>query len=245
MDDLDTRLSAYADGALDIEATADIEALLASDARARRIVQTHREVTSLLRAACAAEMYEGVRLAPPARRMAPRRTRAYAIAASVALLITGYAAGWSTAVRPAEASFIDDVAEYHAVYQHETKRLVELTAAQTDEINSWLGEKLDRQIVPPDLSADGLHFAGARMWISNGRPVADLFYTRDSGLPVAICIVQTEEKAKPGSGITTARSDGLQMAYWQSGRHIMAVVGELNEAEARRIAERSRQQEGG
>ena len=116
-----------------------------------------------------------------------------------------------------------------------------MPADQSEEIARWLGARLQRPIEPPDLRAEGLRFAGARMWISDGKPVADLLYTRAAGLPVALCIVHAidEDAPKAGSIAVAARGD-LRVASWQSGGYTFAVVGDLTAAQARDIAERAR-----
>ena len=235
----DERLAAYADGELDAPAATEVEQWLATDARACRIVQMHRDTTALLRAACAEEIYaEGALQRLAVRRQTAWRPRAYAIAASVVLMMLSYGAGWTTAPHNAEASFIDDVAEYHAVYQHETTHLAELPAAQSDEINRWLGERLQRPLQAPDLRSEGLQYAGARMWISDGKPVADLLYTRGDGLPVALCIVRDMDAGDAKARIELDARGALRVASWQSAGYAYAVVGELTASEARRPSHR-------
>ncbi len=240
MNDVELSLAAYADGELDAKAAADVEALLATDARARRIVQMHREATALLRTACAEEFYTGAQVRQPIRKPINRLRFAYGMAASIALMIGGFGLGWSTANRSMQVSFIDDVAEYHEVYARETTHLVELTAAQGDEINRWLGGHLQRNVVAPDLRNNGLRFAGARMWITDGKPVADLLYTRDDGPPVALCIVHAAERDNAGKAIATAVRGDLTVASWQDGGYTFAVVGEMETSRLNKIADEAR-----
>ena len=242
MSDLESRLAAYADGELDAADVADVEAMLAVDPRARHIVEIHRSTTALLRAACGEEIYAaGPRRIMPRRRVA-WRPRLFAIAASVALAIIGYGAGRVAGPKDSQTAFLDDVAEYHTVYMHETTHLAEVPAAQTEEIGRWLGAHLRHTVAPPDLRAKGLQFAGARMWISNGKPVADLLYTRADGLPVALCIVHgvDEDSPKPGGEITIAERGTLRVAEWVENGYSFALVGEMSGAQAREIADAAR-----
>jgi len=242
MTDIEPLLVAYVDGELDAASIAEVERILAENEEARRSVQIYRETTVLLRAACAESVYANG--APPFAATPPRRRRArwqrpLAAAAAVVLLLLGYGAGWTTAPHADDDGFIDDVAEYHEIYSRETTHLAEVPAEQSDEISRWLGERLQRPIVAPDLHAQGLHFAGARLWISDGKPVADLLYTRAEGLPVAFCIVHAADDAKASGIAVTSRGDE-RVAYWQSEGYTFAVVGDLTAAQARAIAEHAR-----
>ena len=241
MTDIEPLLVAYVDGELDPSGIAEAERILAQSPEARRSVAIYRATAALLRAACATSVYADpapVRVATAPLR-APRWRRPLAVAASVALLAIGYGAGMLAAPSAGADDFINDVAEYHAVYSRETTHLVEVPQSQADEIARWLGERLQRPLVPPDLSAVGLRFAGARMWISDGKPVADLLYTRANGLPVALCIVHAADTAERGIIAVTLRGDE-RVASWESAGYTFAVVGDLTPAQAREIAERAR-----
>jgi anti-sigma factor RsiW len=239
--DLDSLLVAYVDGELDAAGITEVERILAESPDARRQVAVYQETAALLRAACAESVYaeHWPTRVQPARSRSTRWRVPLAVAASVLLLAVGYGAGVLTAPYADADGFIDDVAEYHQVYSHETTHLAEVPAAQTEEISRWLGERLQRPVVPPDLAMVGLRFAGARLWISDGKPVADLLYTRADGLPVAFCLVHAADDAKRGAITQTMRGD-QRVAFWQSGGYTFAVVGELSETKAREIAEAAR-----
>jgi anti-sigma factor RsiW len=241
MTDTESLLMAYVDGELDAAAAAEVERLLASDPAARRSVDVYRGTAALLRAACA----EGVYANGSAPSALPHRARlprwaALALAASVAALLIGYAAGYLTP-RP-DDSFVDDVAEYHSFYAHETTHLVEVPADHPEEIASWLGGHLHLRLAAPDLSAEGLRFAGGRLLTSDGDPVADLLYTRAQRLPVALCIKRGADGGR--SGVHLAMRDGQLVATWSSGGYSFAVVGEMTAAEARALASRAARQLG-
>jgi anti-sigma factor RsiW len=193
------------------------------------MADTQRETTALLRAACAEYVYAGGPQAyamEPIRRSTPKRAFAYAIAASIAALAFGFAGGalWSPWSKSDHNGFLDEVAEYHEVFSHETRHLAEVLPDQADHIKAWLGNRLDRKIAIPDLESAGLTFAGARMLVIDGKPVADLLYTRKDGLPIAFCILRNDGKAGP---VQMERRGDLKLAYWNDGGYAFVVTGDI------------------
>jgi anti-sigma factor RsiW len=238
----DLRLMAYVDGELDAEAAREVEALIAADPEARRTVAKYREAAALLRAACAEGFYaDGTVRVPPApvRPMlrAVRRFASYAAVAAIAAII-GFGGGvLSTNVATSQRQhLVDEVADYHAVQSHETKHLVEVPAAEADDLTTWLGRRLERRLAVPDLTPVGLHFAGGRMVVIDRKPVAALIYTRDSGLPVALCIIREDGTS---SSVRIDRRGTQNLASWSDGTYTYIVAGDLSAAEAQAIAERA------
>ncbi len=236
-------LVAYVDGELDAAKTAEVELLLATDAQARRIVEAYRETASLLRAACSEGFYAPAAAAAAATVAAPRPGRrsigqvAWLVAASVVAGVIGFGGGvfWATGRQSEEhAGLLDEIARYQKVYSRETVHLVEVPAAQLDHLKTWLGNRMDQHLVVPDLSAAGLRFAGGRMLVSGDKPMAQLMYTRDGGAPVALCIARM---VGPPAPVRVEERSGLRLAIWQDGRFAYVLVGDLDSAEARRIAE--------
>ncbi len=253
--DRETLLMAYVDGELDATAAAEIEALLAADPLARRHVEAYRETTALLRAACAETFYPPLHAssgptpasAHPTRRMVGQA--AWLVAASVLLAAGGFGGGvlWGGRRSPgqvqaqAQEGLLDEIARYQAVYARETVHLVEVPAAQTEHLKAWLGNRLDRRLVVPDLTADGLRFAGGRMLVSGEKPMAQLMYTREAGPPVALCIAQMPGSAAP---LRVVQRGGMQLAIWEDGRYAYVVAGDVSPAAVRTIAENAEAQIG-
>jgi anti-sigma factor RsiW len=240
MSENEALLVAYADGELDPEAAAGIEKLLEEDPQARRQVEIYRETAALLRAACSERVYatEGETLVPPPRPSLVRhRARRYGAALGLALAacVVGFVGGtqWARGGPSDDSAFASEVAEYHAVFSQEDKHLVEVSAERAAEIITWLGNRLDRTITIPDLSAEGLRFAGARMLVFDGRPVAQFMYTRADGRPIGFCITRS---AEPPSSLEVEGHEAERTAVWRDGRFAYVVVGEVGEAGIRRIA---------
>jgi anti-sigma factor RsiW len=64
-------------------------------------------------------------------------------------------------------------------------------------------------------------------------------YTRDQGLPVALCISRITGAATP---LHVESRGALRLASWQDGDFAYVVAGELDESAARSIAARAAQQ---
>ena len=243
MNDLDLKLMAYADGELDPEQISEMEDLIEDQPALRQTVLQHRQTSALLRAACAEGYYANSTITlPPRRARSPVRQYAgWAIAATVAGMI-GFGGGafWKGQPTSARDSLVDEVAEYHEIYSRETKHLVEVAAAQSDELTAWLGRRIGRNIDVPDLTGMGLNFAGGRMLVVGGKPVAELMYTRDSGRPIALCISEGDGTTASGtSPIRLDRKGALNLASWNAGHHIFVVVGEAEQTTIHEIARQS------
>lgn len=245
MSDTDALLVAYVDGELDAEATREVERLIAADPRAQRAVELYRETAGLLRAACGEHAYaaDAGRLLPAAPcvlQRAPRRF-GWAVGAALAACVAGFAGGvgWAGWPTPEQATLADEVAEYHAVYAREERHLVEVPAEQMNEITGWLGKRLERRLEVPDLAAEGLRFAGARMLVVGGRPVAQLVYTRAQGLPLALCITKLAAAAAP---VRLEQHGAQRTALWLDGAYAYVAVGEAGEDKLRAIVEHAARQ---
>jgi anti-sigma factor RsiW len=245
--DMDALLSAYADGELDDDAIAEVEAYIAANPEARQTVSQHRETSALLRAAFpesrfARDIPDGISaLIPRAQRR--RRTPAYAlaIAASVAMGLIGYGAGafGPELLRSDRDRMLSAVAEDHSIYSRETVHLVEVPAAQTDHLKAWLGKRVNGTLIIPDFKAAGLTFAGGRLVVLDGEPVAELMYTRDNGLPIGFCILY--HVGKPDTVVVARRGD-VNLATWADGTHSYIVVGEAASDVVRQLATLARAQ---
>jgi anti-sigma factor RsiW len=100
-------------------------------------------------------------------------------------------------------------------------------------LTAWLGKRLDRALVIPDLADLGLKFAGGRMVIINGRPVGQLMYTRDQDLPIGVCVTALHDAPAP---VSIESRDGLRLAVWEDGLYAYVVVGDLAADAAQEIA---------
>ena len=244
---MEALLVAYADGELDDAAVAEVEAWLAAKPEAQQTLAIYRETAALLRAAFPESRY--VREDVPQHRpqtvpqLRGRRWPGYtwAVAASLVMGMIGYAAGafWPDLLESRRDRMLNEVAEYHSIYSRETVHLVEVPAAQEDHLKAWLGKRVNASLVIPNFNQDGLTFAGGRLVVLDGEPVAELMYTRPTGLPIAFCVLY--HVGQP-STISIERRGKLNLATWNDGSHSYFVVGEADQATIQGLATSARGQ---
>ena len=227
MADIDILLASYADGELDPVTERDVVAYLAANPHAERTLSIHRDTTLLLRAA-----YSESQFLASHDRSSTRRARrialsryGWALAASVTMGLVGYGAGasWPHSNVSHQERMLTGIAEYHTVYSRETVHLVEVAAAEADHLKEWLGKRVNRALVIPDLHESGLVFAGGRLVVLDGSPVAELMYTRETGLPIALCVLH---RAGEPHGVELERRGTVNLGTWHDGSHSYFVVGE-------------------
>jgi anti-sigma factor RsiW len=154
-------------------------------------------------------------------------------ASLAAAVVFGGGVMWGGKAPSERDGLLDEVAGYHQVYSRETTHLVEVPASQAEQLTAWLGERLDRALKVPDLADAGLHFVGGRMLVVNDRPVAELMYTRDEGLPIAICVSRID--GDPWL-MNVEQHDALRIASWAKDGYAYLVVGELDDATVEDLA---------
>jgi anti-sigma factor RsiW len=106
------------------------------------------------------------------------------------------------------------IADYHVVYARESEHQIEVPARRLDHIQAWLGERLHRNLLVPDLSDRGLTFEGARLLVVDGQPVAQLVYSAPDRPhePLALCI---SFGASGEGAVRTESRDGVRLALWR------------------------------
>jgi anti-sigma factor RsiW len=252
MKDMDALLVAYADGELDEATAAEVEAYIAATPAAQRTLSVYLETAALLRAAFPESRYAvrseampgSLRDGPPLipARTRPRVTRyAWAVAASLVMGVIGYEVGavWPDLIESDRDRMLSEVAEYHAIYSRETVHLVEVPASQSDHLKAWLGKRVNGTLIIPDFKAAGLTFAGGRLVVLDGEPVAELMYTREQGLPIAFCVLAHAGKPNP---VVVERRGDVNLAAWDDGSHSYIVVGDAAPAVIRELAAQARTQ---
>lgn len=222
----DADLAAYADGRLLPERGTAVEAWLAlpENAAERARVDRWRRQDSALRAALDPVLSEPIPphlagvLATPQRSRRPRlRWLVPATIAAVLGIAIGLGGGRALwAPQPAVARELADVGmSAHAVYSREARHAVEVGADDEAHLVSWLSNRLDTPIDPPDLTDRGLTLLGGRLVPDEGRPAAQLMYEDAGGQRYSLLIARTDEPAT--TAMEYAWVPDICAFYWVEG----------------------------
>jgi len=226
-------LHAYVDGALDEAAGAEVEAWLAAHPEdAARVHAYKLQNTQLHR------IFDGVLDEPlPAALTAPAAGRAarspplwMRIAAAVALLFIGGAAGWGLhgmqgGRTAAGAQLVRQAVGAHLLYVSEVRHPVEVGADQETHLVAWLSKRLGHALKAPKLTTAGYQLVGGRLLPDEGAPAAQFMYEDTNGRRVTV-YVRTNRQ-----GFDTAfrfvGDNAASAFYWTDGPFAYAMIGDM------------------
>lgn len=235
MTDLSEKLSAYLDGELSDDDALEVEAWLERDPEAQEQLETLMQVDTLARDAFDVQLKDPVPLAvaqtikttPKPQAPASRRPVWSLIAAGLALFMIGGAGGYLIKGQTASvktAGWLQDIASYHAVYAAQNRHLVEVSADESEHIETWLGNTVGASFTIPDLSEHGLTFEGGRLLVANGAPVAQLMYRNSDGQVIALCLQRNNTGAQ-GNGFRRQLINDFEFVSWSSDQARYVVIG--------------------
>jgi anti-sigma factor RsiW len=252
------RISAYLDGALSEAEQHELEALVAADpavaaefeALSRVDTALAKGFADMLDAPVPLQLARAIDVAAAAPKAAPVRTswgNLRSLAAAVALLGVGavLGAGVTRAIGPSvdvaqtKPGWLDQVAEYHAVYAAQGRHLVEVPASEQAHLETWLADQTGVPFTVPDLSESGLEFQGARLLVANGKPVAQLMYTDAAGQVVAVCFMTGGDAtlAEGAAVFADRRVGAFDLVSWKDRSASYVVIGPAGREDLRQIAE--------
>ena len=219
----ESELQAYADGRLDLQRSAAVEAWLAARPDQAERVEEYRRITEELRAAYDPVLQEPVpeRLMQPLSAQ-PRWARYAAVAAWMALGIAiGGVAGWHLhEARPTAAPIADlgavmarRAAVAHATYSPEVRHPVEVGADQEAHLVAWLSKRLGAPLRAPKLEAVGYNLVGGRLLPGDNGPVAHFMYQCNQGTRVTL-YVRTEVAGNRETAFRYAKEGNVRVFYW-------------------------------
>lgn len=241
------KLSAFLDGELteaetravedalanDPDLMAELDALMAVDVLAKNEFEAIAEEPVPFELAAAIRgMPEPV--ATPVS--APPLSRWASIAAAIALIAIGGTGGYflGQSQAPVTTGWLADIANYHAVYASQERHLVEVPAEEAEHIQAWLTNTVGAEVRIPDLADSGLTFEGARLLVAAGKPIAQLMYTDEGGMVVALCLIGTDT---PQSDFETRTLKGFDMVSWGGKDANFVVIGTEGRPDLQSIAE--------
>jgi len=220
-------LQAYVDQALEPGRRAVVEAYLDQHPDVAQRVEGFARQRAMLREALLPIAQEPV---PPELALAPlieaaRRPRFGAwrsIAATVLVLAIGGASGWfghtlSQGANGGIAALAQEALDNFRVYGPDAVRPVEIRAADSAALITWVSRRLERPVVAPDLAGSGYRFMGGRLVATTHGPAGLFMYDDDRGARLVVLVRKMaveqnapmiERTSGPFSGFAWAQ-DGL------------------------------------
>lgn len=226
----ENELHAYVDGALPEGRRAEVEGYLATHPEESRRLEAYRRQNEALHLRYDAVLDEPV---PERLRLAaqPRRRPLLGVAAAVAWLTVGVAAGWlARGVEPVPVvrtvSIARDAALAHAVYTPEVRHPVEVGADQEQHLVAWLSKRLGGEVRPPQLADLGFQLVGGRLLPADGGPAAQFMYQDGAGHRLTL-YVRTDAGDNRETAFRFAQEGKVRVFYWVDGPFGYALTGEL------------------
>jgi len=244
-DDLHARI----DGQLPRERTEDVDAYLAAhpeeEARFSQYAQQRQALRTAFAAQASGPIPNRLRVAHLlAQQRRQGRRHLAQIAAAVCLIVLGGVGGWAardltgrlSSVPPgAIARMITaDAIAAHRTFSVEVRHPVEVDAGQEAHLVQWLSKRLGRQLVVPDLAADGFRLMGGRLLPAEDGPAAQFMYEKGNGERLTLYL-------RAGVGGETAfryhEEGGIGAFYWSDEGFGYAIAAKADRNLLLRIAE--------
>ena len=123
--------------------------------------------------------------------------------------------------------------EYVAIYQ---ALYINVTLAHIDEVEANLADELKRvsqaigkEINLPSVTGQGqLSYKRAQILGFKGRPLIQLAFLSNVGVPVALCIIRSDTTAKQDVSLNARR--GMSAASWANGGYEYMLIGGSDDA---------------
>jgi anti-sigma factor RsiW len=237
-------LHAYVDGQLDTGRRAEIEAYLAANPDAATQVQQLRAQSEALHATFDAIMNEPIPLR--LTNVLQRRGWPRGIAAGLAWLLCGAAAGWfahasmPVPVAVTANAFAEKALVAHALYVKEKMHAVEVPAEQEAHLVAWLSKRLDMPIRAPNLRPQGFDLLGGRLLPGDSGPLAQLMYQSASDERLTLTVNRGTAKInarKPDTAFRILEQDGMSVFYWIDGDYGYALSGSIGKNQLLAVAQ--------
>jgi len=239
-------LHAYLDDELDSAAAAQVQQRLAVDAAYRNEFVRLQRLKQLISAAyqndfnapvsasliaATKRLDDAAPLTQPSYRHggptnSMRRQRYLALCASLIVgLIGGYFLAPHISGTQAGDTWVEQVANYHAMYTADTLQHVNIAPAEQAAAQQRLNTAVQNDITIPDLSKHGLTFKRSQVLTAAGNPVIQLAYLHDeSSTPIALCLTPNDALiAPPAAG----KAHDVNFVRWSDTGVSYVVVGHL------------------
>ncbi|MBW9102628.1 anti-sigma factor family protein [Paraburkholderia phenoliruptrix] len=137
----------------------------------------------------------------------------------------------TAAVQP--RPWISVAVDYQRMYTRETvAHVVPDGAASTRTVDAI--RKVDGiRLRMPDLQAAGLSFKTVERLRYNGKPLVQMVYLPEHGMPVALCVMKD---SRPDESIAQREMDGMKVVSWRQNELSYALIGKPDSADLPAIA---------
>lgn len=238
-------LHAYVDDALDDERRAEVGAYLAQNPDVAERVRGYADQKCQLQDAFSPALREPIpatlnlgRIIDASRR--PRYADWRSIAAAVALLVSGAGAGWVArgldgGPQNGMSALVQEASNSFATFASDRGRPVELRAADSTELVSWMSSRLKAKITAPDLAASGYRFMGGRIVPTAHGPAGMFMYDDDHGQRLVMLMrPMTTSQDTPMSEHEMGRIGGVA---WARGGMGYSLVGDASPKDIHPLAD--------
>ena len=244
-------LMAFVDGVLDPERAQQIEQCAEQDANLAATIAALRAQQQALRASLDPVLNEPI----PLRLLqisTPVRFSFQRIAAAMIWMTVGLTVGSLTswhflprrAADPIAAQrltydlprFVHQAVVAHGVFAPEVRHPVELGSADAQALNTWLSNRLQRQMQAPDLAQLGFSLVGGRLLPGEtNKPAAQFMYEDRHGQRITMYLRGMAEPT-PETAFRFTEQGMVSTFYWVEGDWGYALSGELSRAQLLQIA---------
>lgn len=249
----DEDLHAYVDGYLDGDRRLAVERWLADDQDAARRVEDYRAQAALLHEIfdpvlreefapeihSLAEQLKG-RIAGNDNRPAWHAKPWVRMAAAVLLLVGGAAGGYVgrgvTTPSPATQqqrqtllTFAEEAAQAHRFYTADERYQVEMGADDPGALDSFLSQRVGKEVFGPDLSKAGYRLVGGRSLPTDLGAGAQYMYINEQGK--RITLFAGSSPAGQSNSFSFAQNGDVATFYWVEGQLAYALIGRLSRDE--------------
>ena len=224
-------LHAYADGELEGDDKKAVEALLARDEAARKVVasfaaqkqQLHRAYDAVLDEAVPASI-----LAAAKGRSLPRLHWVTSLVAGLALVGLGTVLGLGVSQhfeQVQQASLANRAVVAYQTFAPEVRHPVEVAADDQDHLKAWLSKRIGTEIKIPDLQEAGYTLLGGRLLAEEDHPAGQLMY--EDANKKRLTIYLTANTGAKEQALVLADNGGLVTCYWRDGALAMAISADM------------------
>ena len=125
--------------------------------------------------------------------------------------------------------WIDNLAAWYRVhrasFEKDQRLLVDIGAENVEELEKWVGAKLQREIAVPDLSSFGYRQQGGRLLLIGRRPAAQFFYAAENGELVQLVVGFTDQ---PDRGGRHDQREDVNVVSWREKGYAYAFIGRID-----------------